>query len=323
MECAHWLRLPKRLLDATGGVAIDNEIIVCGGEEDSRIANRLCYRLMDHFSNIPTVVSNLLATRVGADSLVTDNGTTLWITGGLDNETDSQSTELINVNDEDGVPILGPQLPFSLKHHCLEKIASNIVILVGGLDKKGILSMNSFSIRLDTKIRWQSQPHLLEARFKHACGVVKDESIPGEMIVIVAGGLVLKNGLLTATDTVELLHVKVMESDLDGNHFSLKKDDWEMGERLPKALSGAASASTADQTRLLMVGSNAIYVLQCQDLDCTWITLEQSFSGSQPIIALILPASPMGPLLGLLEGTNATWVKSDDKAEHPMLDVFS
>ena len=66
-------------------------------------------------------------------SSVVFNESTLWIVGGLDkNDTALATTEFISV---DRGPTLGPELPFSIRGHCMIKLSDNSIYVIGGYQK--------------------------------------------------------------------------------------------------------------------------------------------------------------------------------------------
>ncbi len=112
-----------------------------------------------------------------------------------------------------------------------------------------------------------------KGRSKHSCGVIKYVSQVA-MVVVAAGG----NG--QGMDSVEFLKVVV---DSDDNVVDIG-DMWEEGPSMPFGLSGAASATTKDRTKILVAGglllefneinhsqqTSSILCLTCLSGFCWW-----------------------------------------------------
>ena len=75
---------------------------------------------------------NMIQNRFWASSVVF-NESTLWIVGGLDkNDTALSTTEFISV---DRGSTLGPELPFSIRGHCMIKLSDNTIYVIGGYQR--------------------------------------------------------------------------------------------------------------------------------------------------------------------------------------------
>ncbi len=159
VECAHSLIQPQDgLQGATGGILVGQHqgavhIVVCGGalamaEGGSKVENTDCYKLnVDSETAKPPVVGMLNLGMLGTASLVLDNGTSLWITGGRDVNgflVDTSDYLVFSTEDnaETTVPMLlhepGPDLKHSCsrfigQHHCLVQVGPEVAFLIGGL----------------------------------------------------------------------------------------------------------------------------------------------------------------------------------------------
>ncbi len=164
-ECAHTILPPEKgLIDATGGIMLvpgvggeDEPVaVVCGGEfglqesvtSTTDIYNMKCMILC---KNQPpaTAINNTLAQvyklssggflnekRIGAESLVIDNGRTLWLTSNED-----FITEFVAISNNTGLNEFqtngaGPTI--ELFYHCLLKIGSEVGIVIGGTYGSGV-----------------------------------------------------------------------------------------------------------------------------------------------------------------------------------------
>ncbi len=163
VDCSHSLSPPENgLIHATGDIVEvtrasgedEPVVVVCGGEfvqssSSSNIPNHQCVMLSEKepspvMDSIPMYLSSHVSAggflndiRIGASSVIMANGRTLWVTGGHNHQTVIESSEFIQAHDKftgfttNGV---GPDLPSGpLMHHCLERVASDIAILIGGM----------------------------------------------------------------------------------------------------------------------------------------------------------------------------------------------
>ncbi len=321
IECTHSLAQPEEIWQwPTGGIMThqdDIKILFCGGKIDltptSSIENTLCTVL--NRANIDEP-SSLVWPRTGAASLVTRNGTTLWVAGGFNSiHGISSTTEFVtwspdNQTGTGSEPWLansaaGPSLPdFPLQHHCLLQVSQDIALINGGgywedegffEDDKYQMEASTWSIDVST-IVWNQQAPMDLARSQHACGVLALEE--GVVVVVVAGGAVnnVDNDLITKT--VELLLVEVE----DAVTFA---PDWVTGPDLPDPISNAASMTTSNREAMFILGGTTSYGqglssvlrLQCagpETSQCYWTKIGHEMSGSHAMgVALTLPSIPM------------------------------
>ncbi len=155
VECAHSLVAPNNgLIDATGGIMTIHETkdlaaVVCGGQvmlaDSNNVENRKCIILNSNQdqNQLPTASLSLNLARVGAVSLVLDNGKSLWVTGGFNENSYLLNTEFVtfpgdisnnaSINGGEVANEHGPSfLKSNLFYHCLVKIGSEMAILIGG-----------------------------------------------------------------------------------------------------------------------------------------------------------------------------------------------
>ncbi len=142
VECAHSILPPENgLIHATGGFleAQDNQdedpvAVVCGGDFwVESVLNDRCMILDDASGG-----GFLNKARIGAASVVIDNGKTLWVTGGQDQESYLSDTEFISRSNLQPLLTLttaeqGPHLPQALSDHCLVKVGPQMAIVTGGM----------------------------------------------------------------------------------------------------------------------------------------------------------------------------------------------
>ncbi len=310
-KCAHTLKpllhqLPK---DATGGVLSQNYqaesgddfmIVVCGGQETMEDCSS-CFSLGNPYSR---VFGSLFVPRVNAASLIIDNGKSLWVTGGKDEVSPLTSSEYIQLQQDSGLVSFSERqaLPYSRQGHCLAKIGATIAILTGGLGHNSNFSLDfkTWTVNI-SMMEWREKPRLNIGRSGHVCSVLRDLSLPDMVIAIVAGGRITENNF-ALTDSVEMLTAENEEQF----HTSMQMI-WEFGPSLPKETSDSASATTANQEKMFViggidkdgdVGSTFIYGLQCASLQCQWTKLDLELSApSSNGLAFMLPTIPMADRL--------------------------
>ena len=143
--CVHSL-LPPMLTHATGGIltAPDSDepiAVICGGEDLCQILTESDNDdvLDPDFSLSSGGLLNMK--RSGAASLIIDNGSTVWVIGGVSSsDLDAvRDTEFVTISrtssmTNPGFPTngAGPQLYEGLAHHCVVKVGPKKAILVGG-----------------------------------------------------------------------------------------------------------------------------------------------------------------------------------------------
>ncbi len=298
VECIHNLLAPEEALtDATGGVLLHEKgsyLVICGGRAvGTEAENDRCFSLHDQ------TTSDLSMARLGAASLAIDSGRSLWITGGYSKTTgDLFATEVLE-HHQVSVSKPGPFLPIqALRHHCLEKIDASTALLIGGENYHTGVAALTWYYELDKDASSIVGPQLNHARSRHACGVLKDQTMPNSAmkIVVAAGGKVQDS---TWTDSVEILVL-----DDDNNQAP---SSWKLAaEPMPVQLGNAASAVTSDQLQMFLIGgshqhynndegSTSIFVLECSGRTCdSWTTMQLNLRApSLKGLAFILPSYPL------------------------------
>ena len=97
--------------------------------------------------------------------------------------------------------IQGPDLPVTITNHCVVN-SDNVMkaFIMGGYDYGyGIVSSATHIFNFDDQT-WQQGPSLIEGRYFHACGILKDGN---DYIIVVAGG----TGETTYLSSVELYNL--------------------------------------------------------------------------------------------------------------------
>ncbi len=303
-KCTHTMTSYNKLLkDGTGGVlssqSLENfTIVICGGQtlddsnSDLASNNEGCITVSEQYSKAS---GSLFIPRIDAASLVIDNGNSLWVTGGYDGVSSLSASELIQPHDDPDPTLISfsekQRLLYSRRGHCLVKIGPNVAILTGGVSNYFKREDKTLTVNIST-MDWKEKVPLNIGRSNHACGVLID--LESQMkIAVTAGGT--ENGIMT--NSVEILKAESEEQF----HNSVRM--WEFGPNLPDAMSDAASASTADQGTMFVIGgttsnnddgSTYVHMLQCADLQCQWTKLDRELiAPSSHGLAFLLPSIPM------------------------------
>ena len=126
-----------------------------------------CYEL-----GSTTPVATMSKNRTHAASVSIQN--TMWVTGGEDeNFIDLRSTEFVDPTSRTVRP--GPKLPKETYAHCLVKINSSTVMLIGGHSDSMGLTNKIWFFNFDNEERgWVGGPDMNTRRRAHACGIIKD-----------------------------------------------------------------------------------------------------------------------------------------------------
>ncbi len=312
VECVHSILPPENgLILATGGILdIDEEpvAVVCGGElvidnANGNQPNDRCLILNeDHLPDsvtgsyqVQSGGGSLNMPRIGAASLVIDNGNTLWITAGTN---DNEYTEFATITridheiDELSTNGLGPKMPNeeSLSLHCLVSLGQDVAILIGGRTSSFQTLPLAWSISVST-IDWTAQASLSIGRHSHACGVLQADNKVGSKLVIAAGGENFED-ILSSVETL-----------LVNDNDTIMARNWEVGPTLPIPLSDAATAS--HKSALYIIGgttyldnSGLVFRLHCFNLDeaisCSWAKIEYEIKMPTTMgLALMIPSLPM------------------------------
>jgi len=207
LVCDNLPSLPNGLTGATGQLFNKKTPIICGGYKPNRIDSCDCYALQNQ--SWTKILRLNECRRFPASALVTQHEEeVLLITGGYDGSMMLKSVESFDGNEwQEQLPAL----PKKVWLHCLVKINSTTLLLVGGSATSD--GMNPFSAahfyNVD-KNQWSPGPTLNVARAGAGCGVLhwmNPKSNQLEKIVVIAGGNA--DGYLSTT---EMLYVDRIDS---------------------------------------------------------------------------------------------------------------
>ncbi len=214
LACDNLPEFPLGLAAATGQLFNKSTPIICGGNNGNDLCD--CYALQNQSW---TKISSLnQCRRYPASALVSlkHEEEVLMITGGYDAPTVLNSVEFFDGTDwEQGQVSV---LPRGVWEHCLVKINSTTLLLVGGSETDGVVSPVSATHFYDVnKNQWIPGPTLNVARAGAGCGLLNwmnPQTNQMEKIVVASGGY--------ESSTTELLYV-----DRIGDY------SWVMGPSLP------------------------------------------------------------------------------------------
>ncbi len=303
MKCAHSLTLPIALNHATGGVLAPGEmtgdlmVVICGGKNWHNDTNGMCYSLSEHYKQ----VSGYTNSPTFASSLVMDNGKSLWLTGGISYKTGKtlRRSRYIRVNPQDGTfASTGDHkhLPNTREQHCMERVGPSIGVLFCGKDSDLHADYLPYTVNVSS-MDWRAKSFMKIGRSQCACGVLKDMFLTGTIIVVAAGGQRNTDG--SRINSVELL---IAESEKE---FHYTYPAWEFGPNLPLELSDSASATTADQGHMFVVGgisgnsvnsgpTKTLFKIHCLNMQCQWKKMDSELlKPSSYGLAYMLPSIAM------------------------------
>jgi hypothetical protein len=190
-SCKNWAEYPKDVGSATGGI-IKETVVICGGGIDGEALDE-CYSLN---GKVATLITHMSAKRKYAASLVI-NGTSLWITGGVNMDTHSRLASSEYITLEGSIP--GPDMPIPIDLHALVAINKTCSMLIGGRNSESIRLPTVYYFEHEGK-NWSQGPDLIQARVSHAAGIVTDETTYDEFVIATGGNY---NGI--KLDSTEML----------------------------------------------------------------------------------------------------------------------
>ena len=173
------------------GAYLNDQPIICGGHDgDYRNAYDTCLT----FDNSRWSQTHKLTTRRTWAASVLLNETTLWILGGVG---DLDSTELINANEENGIP--GKELPLAMRGMCAVKYSSEKIFVIGGYSNGNWLD-SAWIFNPKNNFNYITGPSLKNSRGFHGCALMKN----GQNYKIVVGGGWIGNDDLSSVEILDL-----------------------------------------------------------------------------------------------------------------------
>ena len=176
--------------DSAGGI-LQNQPVFCGGLDNATWNDTSNINIIGK----PNHGLKMMHPRSLMSSVVL-NKSKLWITGGIQRRSSTNSTEIISL---DQPPVPGPDLPFTVYGHSMVLVDSTTIYLIGGC-QNGQESNKTWIIDPTNNFQIKVGPSLNRSRMEHSCSKMK---IEGRIFLAVAGGVIF--GSVASLDSVELL----------------------------------------------------------------------------------------------------------------------
>ena len=123
-ECKMKSFSSTEVFGATGGLLNGDLPIICGGIQGKSTC---------HGIGNPSLMTSLTEERSFSASVLLQNDSELWITGGYNNDIPSDTTEIVFSIWDSIFSIPGPKLPIPLYGHCLVKINEESFMVIGNV----------------------------------------------------------------------------------------------------------------------------------------------------------------------------------------------
>ena len=159
---------------ATGGI-LQDQLLICGGRGSSGDSARNISIIRE-----PNYCGKMIYPRRYMSSIVL-NESIIWVTGGMSNNGQLKSTEIVSF-DQPAVP--GPDLPFTVSHHSMVLVDPKTIYLIGG-EQNGEISNKTWIIDPTNDFQIKVGPSLNLPRREHSCSKMK---IKERTFLVVAGG---------------------------------------------------------------------------------------------------------------------------------------
>ncbi len=267
---------PVQCAGAVGGLLYNHSHnqqipLVCGGSGNVD----KCYVVGQEGPAEDQVSITMRYARRHAASVVINEGTTLWITGG---ETSipvgiTKTTEYVTMSGS----IDGPDLPMVPKvdRHCMVAVNPMETLLIGGrFNQDKAWSHNA------TSGDWTLTGDMVLSHENAPCGVLEDSVDLNKTIILATA----ENG-----STEIMVHS-------NGAH------DWSLGPEFPTSIEYGSLVTTKDRKRLIAFGfddgvwhSVLFYQFTCHSLQCHWQKMPQEMTAARSdLVSFLIPYHMMG-----------------------------
>jgi Galactose oxidase, central domain len=265
--CQNLPNFPYATFGSVGEFIKQDHPLICGGEDIKQ-----CYSFKDDSWQEELSLAENRGFASSSPSPFPNHPFSMLISGGNLPTTSSS----VYLSDEAWKPL--PDLPTIMYHHCMVKVSSSIVMVIGGYQDR---QRSKKTFLLDTKENvWKEGPSLLQERDSFGCGQIRSSKNSSEFSIIVAGGY---NGA-TFLRTTEVLDQSMQE--------------WKQGPVLPLGICRNRIVEDADGG-VVMVGGwvlggqshlDTLFRLPHAGQDGEWKELPQKLKiGTRFQIALMLP----------------------------------
>ena len=150
---------------ATGG-SLQNQPVFCGGLDNATWNDTSNINIIGK----PNHGLKMMHPRSLMSSVVL-NKSKLWITGGIQRRSSTNSTEIISL---DQPPVPGPDLPFTVYHHSMVLVDPTTIYLIGGY-QNGVTSNKTWIIDPTNDFQIKVGPSLNIARSQHSYSKMRIE----------------------------------------------------------------------------------------------------------------------------------------------------
>ncbi len=186
--CQNLPNFPFKTDGSVGELIQQDYPLICGGKDIKQ-----CYSFKDDNWQEETALAENSRMASSAPSPFPNNPFSMMISGG-----DLPSTSSA-VYFSDGTWKQMPDLPTTVNHHCMVKVSSSIVMVIGGYHDRQ-RSKKTFLLDLKENV-WKEGPSLLQERDSLSCGRIRSAQNSSEFSIIVAGGF--NAAFLTTTEVLD------------------------------------------------------------------------------------------------------------------------
>ncbi len=221
--CQNLPNFPYKTYGPVGELIHQDYPLICGGANDKQ-----CYSYQDgNWQEEASLAEDKLYAS-SALSPFPSNPFSMMISGGDQPLTSSA------VYFSDGTWKKMPDLPTTVVQHCMVKVSSSVVMVIGGVQG---LQYSTTTFLLDTRENvWKEGPSLLHVRAFLSCGQIRSAKNSSEFSIIIVGGF--DNRLFLSTTEI-----------LDQSN-----GEWRQGPALPFGIAFAQLVEDADGGVVLVGG---------------------------------------------------------------------
>jgi hypothetical protein len=262
--CQNLPNFPYATFGSVGEFIKQDHPLICGGKDIKQ-----CYSFKDDSWQEEAALAENRRFASSSPSPFPNNPFSMMISGGENPSTSSA------VYFSDGTWKKLPDLPTTVDHHCMVKVSSNIVMIIGGI-QGGQYSKKTFLLDIKENA-WKEGPSLLQERAKLSCGQIRSDKNSSEFSIIVAGG---DNGHLVTTEVLDQ-----------------SNGEWRLGPALPRLTILAQLVEDADGGVVLIGGLtmgmyylDTLFRLPHAGQDGKWVELPQKLKiGRDSHTAFMVP----------------------------------
>jgi hypothetical protein len=231
--CQDLPNFPYSGFGSVGELMQQDHPLICGG-----FGNNQCYSYKDGSWQEELSLAENRGYASSAPSPFPNNPFSMMISGGSNPSTSS----VVYFSEETWKEL--PDLPTQLTDHCMVKVSSSIVMVIGGIQDEEV-SKKTFL--LDTKENvWKNGPSLQQERGYLSCGLIRSAKNSSEFSIIAVGGRLNDGPRFSTTEVLDQ-----------------PNGEWRQGPTLPFGINHAQLVEDADGGVILVGG----YADDMSDLD--------------------------------------------------------